>query len=62
MIQLAHLVLAIAPVPTFPTVPSSGVPVVGGLIDSLVGIGTGTVYGAGGAVLAVLNSLTGGAI
>jgi hypothetical protein len=39
-----------------------GVVIFGGLIDALVGIGTGTGYGAGGAVGAVLASLTGGAI
>jgi hypothetical protein len=41
----------------FPAVPSTGLPVIGGLIDSLVGIATGTAYGAAGAVLAVLRSL-----
>jgi hypothetical protein len=43
----------------FPAVPSTGLPVIGGLVDSLVGIATGTAYGAGGAVLAVVSSLTG---
>jgi hypothetical protein len=33
--------------------PGTGVPVAGGFIDSLTGIGTGTVYGAGGAVGAI---------
>ena len=49
-----------ATAPTLPSPPSSGAPIVGGLIDSLVGIGTGTTYGAAGAALAVVNSLTGG--
>jgi hypothetical protein len=52
-----------ATVPALPAVPSaSAVPVVGGLVDSLVGIATGTYYGAAGATVAVLNSVTGGAI
>jgi hypothetical protein len=52
-----------ATVPALPSVPSaSSVPVVGGLVDSLVGIATGTYYGATGATFAVLNSVTGGAI
>ena len=51
-----------ATMPTLPSVPSVPAPVVGGLIDSLVGITYGTAYGAGSATLAVLNSLTGGAI
>jgi hypothetical protein len=51
-----------ATMPTLPSVPSVPAPVVGGLIDSLVGIATGTAYGAGSATLAVLNSLTGGAV
>jgi hypothetical protein len=51
-----------ATVPALPaTPPASGVPVVGGLADSLVGIATGTYYGAGDATMAVVNSLTGGA-
>ncbi len=49
-----------ATAPTLPSVPSTGAPIVGGLIDSLAGIGTGTAYGAAGAGLAVVNSLTGG--
>jgi hypothetical protein len=49
-----------ATAPTLPSPPSSGAPIVGGLIDSLAGIGTGTTYGAAGAALAVVNSLTGG--
>jgi hypothetical protein len=36
--------------------------VVGGLVDSLVGIATGTAYGAAGATLAVVSSVTGGAV
>jgi hypothetical protein len=45
---------------TLPPLPSaSAVPVFGGLVDSLVGIATGTVYGAGGATLAVVHSVTG---
>jgi hypothetical protein len=52
-----------ATLPALPAVPSaSAVPVVGGLVDSLVGIATGTAYGAGGAVLAVVSSVTGGAV
>jgi hypothetical protein len=51
-----------ATVTALPAAPSaSGVPVVGGLADSLVGIATGTAYGAAGATMAVVNSLTGGA-
>jgi hypothetical protein len=50
-----------ATVPALPATPSaSSVPVVGGLVDSLVGIATGTYYGAADATLAVVNSLTGG--
>ena len=45
--------------PPLPAVPSTGLPVVGGLIDALVGIATGTAYGAAGAVLAVVSSVTG---
>jgi hypothetical protein len=49
-----------ATLPPLPALPSaSAVPVVGGLVDSLVGIATGTAYGAGGAVLAVVSSVTG---
>jgi hypothetical protein len=45
-------------VPPLPATPSaSGVPVVGGLLDSLVGITTGTYYGAADATFAVVNSL-----
>jgi hypothetical protein len=52
-----------ATVPALPAIPSaSGVPVVGGLIDSLVGIATGTYYGAADATMAVVNALTGGAV
>jgi hypothetical protein len=36
-----------------------GVPILGGLIDSVVGILTGTAAGIAGAVLAVVHSLTG---
>jgi hypothetical protein len=36
-----------------------GVPIVGGLIDSVVGILTGTVAGIAGAVLAVVHSIIG---
>lgn len=39
-----------------------GVPIIGGLIDSVVGIVTGTGYGIVGAVGAVLASLTGGVL
>jgi hypothetical protein len=50
-------------VPALPATPSlSGLPVVGGLGDSLVGIATGTYYGAADATVAVVNSLTGGAV
>jgi hypothetical protein len=50
-----------ATVPALPATPSaSGVPVVGGLADSLVGIATGTYYGAADATMAVVNSVTGG--
>jgi hypothetical protein len=52
-----------ATVPALPAAPSaSAVPVVGGLVDSLVGIATGTAYGAAGATLAVVSSVTGGAV
>jgi hypothetical protein len=34
-----------------------GLPIIGGLIDSVVGIVTGTAYGIAGAALAVVNSL-----
>jgi hypothetical protein len=33
--------------------------VIGGLVDSLVGIATGTVHGAAGAALAVVSSVLG---
>jgi hypothetical protein len=47
-----------ATVPPLPYVPSaSAVPVVGGLVDSLVGITVGTYYGAADATFAVLNTL-----
>jgi len=36
-----------------------GVPVIGGLIDSVIGIVTGTVYGIAGAALAVVRSIIG---
>jgi hypothetical protein len=49
-----------ATVPMLPSPPSSGAPVVGGLVDSLAGIATGTYYGAADATMAVVNSLTGG--
>jgi hypothetical protein len=49
-----------ATVPALPSPPSSGAPVVGGLMDSLAGIATGTYYGAADATMAVVNSLTGG--
>ncbi len=49
-----------ATVPALPSPPSSGAPVVGGLVDSLAGIATGTYYGAADATMAVVNSLTGG--
>jgi hypothetical protein len=39
-----------------------GVVIVGGLIDSVIGILTGTAYGIAGAAHAVLSSLTGGAL
>jgi hypothetical protein len=39
-----------------------GIIIVGGLIDSVIGILTGTAYGIIGAVGAVLASLTGGAL
>jgi hypothetical protein len=49
---------AVVTVPPLPATPSfSGLPVVGGLLDSLVGIATGTYYGAADATFAVLNSL-----
>ncbi len=51
-----------ATVPPLPSPPSSGAPVVGGLLDSLVGIAVGTYYGAADATTAVVNSLTGGAL
>jgi hypothetical protein len=38
-----------------------GAPIIGGLIDSVVGILTGTAYGIGGAAGAVLRSLIPGA-
>jgi hypothetical protein len=37
--------------------PGTGLPVVGGLVDSVVGIITGTAYGIGGAASAVVCSL-----
>ena len=37
--------------------PGPGVPIVGGLLDSIVGIVTGAAYGIGGAVKSVLASL-----
>ncbi len=37
-----------------------GAPIIGGLIDSVVGIVTGTAYGIAGAAGAVLASLIGG--
>lgn len=49
-----------ATMPPLPSIPSTGIPVVGGLVDSVAGIAVGTAYGAGAATLAVLNSLTGG--
>jgi hypothetical protein len=52
-----------ATVPPLPYIPSaSAVPVVGGLVDSVVGITTGAYYGAADATFAVLNSLTVGAV
>lgn len=39
-----------------------GIVIIGGLIDSVVGIVTGTAFGIVGAVSAVLASLTGGAL
>ncbi|WP_158887149.1 hypothetical protein [Amycolatopsis anabasis] len=42
--------------------PGTGIPILGGLVDSVVGIVTGTAYGIGDAVKAVLASLTGGAL
>jgi hypothetical protein len=76
MIKIVRLGLAIAAIfalnlagqspasaaaaPALPSPPSSGAPIVGGLVDSLAGIATGTAYGAAGAGLAVVNSLTGG--
>jgi hypothetical protein len=44
-------------VPPLPYIPASGLPVVGGFVDSLVGIATGSYYGAAAATFAVLNSL-----
>lgn len=38
------------------------IPVVGGLVDSVVGILTGSYYGISGATHAVLASLTGGRV
>jgi hypothetical protein len=38
--------------------PSTGLPIVGGLIDSVVGIVTGTVFGVAGAVHAVVCSVS----
>jgi hypothetical protein len=47
-----------ATVPALPATPSfSGIAVLGGLLDSLVGIATGTYYGAADATMAVLNTL-----
>jgi hypothetical protein len=37
-----------------------GVPIFGGLVDSVIGILTGTAYGIGDATAAVLASLVGG--
>ena len=39
-----------------------GIVILGGLIDSVIGIVTGTAAGIGGAARAVLASLTGGAV
>ena len=39
-----------------------GIVIIGGLIDSVVGIVTGTVHGIAGAANAVLASLTGGVV
>jgi hypothetical protein len=47
-----------ATVPPFPATPSlGGVPVIGALLDSVVGIVTGAYYGAADATFAVLNTL-----
>jgi hypothetical protein len=47
-----------ATVPPLPYVPSfSALPIVGGYIDALVGIATGSYYGAADATFAVVNSL-----
>jgi hypothetical protein len=37
-------------------------PIIGGLVDSVVGIATGTAYGIAGAVHAVVSSVTGGRV
>jgi hypothetical protein len=47
-----------ATVPALPATPSlGGVPVIGALLDSVVGIVTGAYYGAADATFAVLNTL-----
>jgi hypothetical protein len=38
------------------------IPIIGGLIDSVVGIATGTAYGISGAVHSVVASLSGGRV
>jgi hypothetical protein len=53
--QSAASALTVPPLPATPSL--SGVPVFGGLLDSLVGIATGTYYGAADATVAVLNTL-----
>jgi hypothetical protein len=53
--QSAASALTVPPLPAPPSL--SGVPVFGGLLDSLVGIATGSYYGAAGAAFAVLNTL-----
>jgi hypothetical protein len=50
------------PLPALPAAPSaSAVPVLGGLIDALVGIATGTAYGSAGATVAVVKVVVCGA-
>ena len=57
-ILAAQSTASAATVPPLPATPSfSGIPVVGALLDSLVGIATGSYYGAADATFAGLNTL-----
>jgi len=58
----APLASAAAPAPAIPAVviasPGTGIPILGGLIDSVLGIVTGTIFGIAGAAGAVVCSVT----